>query len=421
MCMEFKESLKRYLDDNFIDDLLNSMNKERTNCLILNEYKMLSEDFIKLFPLVKQHEIIKNAFYYDPKIYDFGKSFYFDNGLFYIMDPASMLVSHYLPFNYYDNVLDLCAAPGGKTISSSYKDNTINIIANDINYKRALTLSSNIEKCGLSNVIVTSNNIDVFVKKYKNAFDKIILDAPCSGSAMFRKSDEMEEDWTYQKVLKCVEIQKELLQKASLLLKEGGIISYSTCSFSYEEDEEIILDFLKNNPNFHTIKIEENPKFYRSKDLPDAIHLFPNLYEGEGQFICLLQKDGVLKPNKRESFKDRYGYGFINYDKNNDFLYGYNNQLDLSYLTVLRKGVHLFTIKGSDFIPSFHLAHYSKCVDTIELNDDELKLYLHGDSFQKDLDLLNGFYIVSYNKVNLGYVHYINKTLKNLYPKGLRH
>lgn len=417
--MTFKEHLLRYLEPEFIEELLNSMTENRTNFLVLNTNKMSKDEFKNLFPNIIESTYINNGFYYDKNEYDLGKSFYFDNGLFYILDSASSLVSELLPIEDNDFILDMCAAPGGKTITTSFKNRSVQVLANDINYPRALTLSSNIEKIGLKNVIVTSNTINILNNYYKNTFDKIILDAPCSGSAMFRKSIEMENDWTYEKVLRCQAMQKELLEYAANMLKEGGIISYSTCSFSYEENEEVIINFINNHKEFELINIKEDKAFYRSKQLKEAIHLFPNLYKGEGQFIALLHKLGTLKKKKSPEKYNKYGTKYL--EKNKNSLYGYDNDLNTNKLNVLRKGVEIATYKGNNEIPSFNYAHYLDAKDSIKLDYENTLKYLHGEELNIDLKLKNDYYVVSYNNINLGYVHYVNGKLKNLYPKGLRH
>ncbi len=415
--MNFKENLLTYLDEEFVDDLLESMQKERTNCLILNTQKMNDETFLKMFPKVIPHDIIPHAFFYDKNDYDFGKSFYFDNGLYYIMDSASMMVPFLLPVEDNDYVLDMCAAPGGKSIFLSLKNPNINIISNDINYQRSCTLSSNIEKMGLSNEIVSCTTISLLVNYYKSTFDKIVLDAPCSGSAMFRKSEEMKNDWNYNKVLKCQALQKELIEQAAIMLKDGGLLSYSTCSFSYEENEGVILDFLSKHNEFKPIKIMENPSFVRGKNLSESIHLFPNKYKGEGQFICLLKKDGKLVKKDDHIKPNEFKYK----EKIKDDVYLYNNCLKLNHLTILRKGLLKSTFKGKNEIPSFHFAHYLNSKNSIKLTEDEAKKYLHGDEITKITNLSNGYYVVSYQDINLGYVHIVDNKLKNLYPKGLRH
>ena len=416
--MDFKENLLTYLDNNFVDDLLNSMHKERTNCLILNTNKMNDKTFKEKFPKVIPHSIIPHAYFYSKNDYDFGKSFYFDNGLFYIMDSASMMVPFLLPIDDGDNVLDMCAAPGGKSIFLSLKNPNINLISNDISYQRSCTLSSNIEKMGFSNVIITCSTISSLVNHYKTTFDKIILDAPCSGSAMFRKSEDMKNDWNYNKVLRCQSEQKELIAQAASMLKNGGIMAYSTCSFSYEENEQVIIDFLNKHSDFKALNIFENPSFIRGKNLKESIHLFPNKYEGEGQFICLLKKDGILT---KKATNNNNNKEFQFKEKIQDKIYLYNNPLDLTHLTIIRKGLLKSTLKGNNEIPSFHYAHYLDTKNSIKLTDDEAKKYIHGEEIIKITNLENGFYVASYQGINLGYVHIVGDKLKNFYPKGLRH
>src|SRR5574344_867412 len=132
--MNFKENLLEYLDKKFVEELIEAMQKERTNCFFLNTHKLSCEKFENLFPNVRKNTMIQNAYFYNKNDYDFGKSFYFDNGLFYIMDSASMMVPFLLPINDGDYVLDMCAAPGGKSIFLYLKNRNINLISNDVNF-----------------------------------------------------------------------------------------------------------------------------------------------------------------------------------------------------------------------------------------------------------------------------------------------
>lgn len=428
--MDFVSNIKRYLSDEFITSLLEAMDKERTNSLILNVAKISNEKFEKMFPKVKRHPYINNVYYYNKSDYEFGKSFLFDCGAYYIMDASSLLVSKFLQIDEGDNVLDMCAAPGGKTISICLEnlDKHFEVISNDISYKRALELSKNIEHLGFGNVIVTSNDFSKIYKNFKEKFNKIVLDAPCSGSAMFRKNDLAKSDWTIEKVKACASIQLELLNEAIYMLQKGGIISYSTCSFSYEENEEIILETLKNHEDIEIINIEDNKDFYRTNELKEAIHLFPNLYEGEGQFICLLKKKGnssqikEQKANiKSKKILNTYNLNF-KYEKCvENTIYFHNNPQDLSTLTTIRCGLECGSVNKDIFTPSFQLSHYLNNENSIELTEEERKRYLHGEEIKKDLSLQKGYYIVSFDGINLGFVKYNNGTLKNLYPKGLRH
>ncbi len=428
--MDFVSNIKRYLSDEFVNSLLEAMSKDRTNSLILNTKKISSIEFQKKFPNIIPHPFLKNVFYYDKNEYEFGKSYLFTSGAYYIMDASSLLVSKFLPIENGDYVLDMCAAPGGKTISLvlSNPDKKFEVISNDISYIRSLETSKNIEHLGISNVTVTYCAKSNYYSNYKEKFNKIILDAPCSGSAMFRKNELAKSDWSIEKVESCARIQNELLEEAIFMLQKGGVISYSTCSFSFEENEEIILNALKNHPEMKLVKIEENDAFYRTKELPEAIHLFPNLYKGEGQFICLLKKDGnptkikeIKNDIKEKNILKNFNLNFKHEFVFNNLLYFYNNDLDLKPFSVLRRGLECGEFKKNNFIPSFHLSHYLSTNNSIVLDENEAKQYLHGEEIKKNLNIEKGYYVVSFDNINLGFAKYSNGSLKNLFPKGLRH
>lgn len=428
--MNFKESLAKYLDENKINELLNSLNKKRSYCLLINKNKATYETLSKYFKTLRPHPFINNAYYYNGEIDFPGKSFLFDNGAYYIIDASSLLVSYFLNINDNDLILDMCAAPGGKSISVFLKNTTINLISNDLNKQRALLMSQNFERLGIANAIISSSNFNNIYQNYLNTFDKIILDAPCSGSGMFRKNNEMEIDWTYEKALKCSLIQKNLLEIAFQMLKNKGIISYSTCSFNYEENEEVILDFLKKHQDAKVINLPHINGEYRSSYLKEAVHLFPSLYEGEGMFICQIQKNTQeieTFSSKNKVFHNKTNYQKLynlkfNYEEIiNNKVYLYNTALNTKPLYVIKKGLLLGELKGNTLVPSFHLAHYLDSVNSYKLNNEQLKLYLHGDIIKTNQLSKNDYYIVSYDNINLGFVKNINGILKNFYPKGLRH
>ena len=429
--MKFEENLKEYLSDEFIHELVLAQEKERTNSLILNSSKMSTQTFKTAFPNIKEHPFLKNVFYYNKNEYQFGKSYLFDNGVYYLIDASSLLVSYYLPTKNSDLVLDLCSAPGGKTISLLLNnlDKNLNVIANDLSHQRALELSKNIERQGFSNVAVTNNDFSKIYKYYQNKFNAIILDAPCSGSAMFRKNSLAKEDWTINKVLSLQERQKELIKMAHFMLKEDGYLIYSTCSFSKEENEDVVLDALNNFNDLEIINIENKPYYYKSELLPEAIHLFPNLYDGEGQFIALLHKKGassasINKSKNKITHKDllnKFELNFQNEININKEIYLNNFAFDLTKLNLIRPGLHLGSLDKNIFIPSFHLAHYLNSSISIALTEEEFKKYIHGEEIIKNYNIKNDFYVVSYNGINLGFVKYVNERLKNYYPKGLRH
>ena len=237
--MDFLEHLSSWLADKEIEDLNDSLLESKSkHALLLNTNKMDDETFLKMFPNVNPHPIVKHAYIYDKDVYDFGKNIFHELGAYYLQEPSAMSVAYLLGFNKGEKVLDLCAAPGGKTVQASLLlEDTGLIISNDLSRKRAGLILENVERLGLGNVVITNNDFSLISNNYNNSFDKIILDAPCSGSGMFRKNNLVKEDWTYDKVIKFSEIQKSLILSAYSMLKPGGIICYSTCSFSLEEDE----------------------------------------------------------------------------------------------------------------------------------------------------------------------------------------
>lgn len=429
--MDFKTHLNKYLNDLEIDQLLNSLNKERTSSLVLNLNKLNKEFFLKEHLSLKELKDLNNAYSFNKNEFEAGKSYLFDNGAYYIMDSASMMVGELLAPKENDLILDMCAAPGGKTIYTNLNNKNLRIVANDVSHSRCLTMSSNIEKLGFNNVIII--NFDFLKDKniLNNTFDKIILDAPCSGSAMFRKNEEIEKDWSYEKVLYNSKVQKELLDRAFDLLKDGGELIYSTCSFSYEEDEENIFYILNKRNDIELINLPHIEGEYRNKQLKEAIHLFPHLFNGEGQFIAKFKKIGINKQTINQIYKNNlekidkeiindFSLNFNSYKKINDKLYGCSFHFDNKKIPLIRYGVEIAEIKKNYYLPSFNLAHYLTS-STISLNEEEMKKYIKGETILKKINIKNGYYAVSYNSINLGFIKYVDGVLKNLYPKGLRH
>ena len=416
--MDFKTHLKKYLNDTEINSLISSFDEKEKKAILLNLNKMSKDTLLDLFPSLKPHPVVPNGFLFDKDELQLGKKVYHEQGAYYIQEPSAMLVAHLLNANKNDVVLDLCAAPGGKTIQTALKmENQGMIIANDLSKQRAIILQSNIERMGIANTVVTSLDFSKQANKFQNYFDKIILDAPCSGSGMFRKSDEMKKDWTYEKVLKNAAIQKQLILMCYSMLKEGGTMIYSTCSYSYEEDEEVI-EYLLANTNATLLNIPSFNGEYRSKKYPKSVHLFPSYFEGEGHYICLIKKPGILKPNKFEEIiikRNASTKGSVQEVET----YLINHSLPKGFEDIcLRPGLFKETKIGDKLIPSHHYSHALNASNSIELSKDEVVRYLKGESINKKYP--NGYYFVSYLNMNLGVVHIVNNVLKNLYPKGLR-
>lgn len=416
--MNFRDHLAKYLSEQDINLLISSFNDKDKKAIYLNENKMSKEKLLELFPNLKPHPVVPNGFVYDKDEYELGKKVYHELGAYYIQEPSAMLVSHFLNANENDIVLDLCAAPGGKTVQTALKmQNKGMLISNDLSKSRANILLSNIERLGISNTVVTSLDYSKYYTKLTNFFDRIILDAPCSGSGMFRKSDEMKDDWTYEKVLSNAEVQKELIKIAYSMLKEGGTMVYSTCSYSYEEDEEVI-EHLLSSTDAELVSIPSFEGEYRSKKYPETVHLFPHLFLGEGHYIALIKKPGTLRANQFEEIKITRNNITKGGQKTTD---EFVNNYDLpSFLVALalRPGLFKYSILSGKEIPSHHYSHVANADKSISLTKEELIKYLKGETLNKKYP--NGYYFVSYLGMNAGVVHVVNDTLKNLYPKGLR-
>lgn len=416
--MTFEEHLKTYLDDIEINNLIASFSEKEHKGLLLNTNKINDEEFLLLFPNVIKHPVVPHCFLFNKDEYEFGKMPYHDLGLYYIQDPSASLVSYILDPKPGMNILDLCAAPGGKTIEASLLGKGKNVIyANDLSSSRANILLSNIERLGLGNVVVL--NLDFSKEKHlKNTFDAIILDAPCSGSGMFRRSEEMKKDWSYDKVLRCQVIQKELIILAYSMLKPGGKLVYSTCSYSKEEDEDIV-NYLLDNTDAKLLNIENHEGYYRSNILKETVHLFPHRFVGEGHFIALIQKPGEIfyKQNNEEETITRNALS----KSGNKIQYEFSlPQAPIQILTnkAIRPGLLKYEISKDKKQISHHYSHNLSSINSYELNDDEYKKYIHGETINIKED--KKYDIVSYKKHNIGVVSSVNRVLKNYYPKGLR-
>ena len=408
--------------------------------LIVNDLKTKIEFVKSVFNDFLEHPIINNALIYDFSI-KLGKHPLFHAGAFYIQDPSAMLVSHILNIKHDDKVIDLAAAPGGKSFQVATKLNENGLlISNDLSYHRAKTLSSNIEKFGFKNVYVTSNPIESFLNNFKGYFDKVILDAPCSGEGMFRKDELSRNDWSINKVEACARTQKDLIINGYKLLKKGGMMVYSTCTFSTEENEEVI-NYLLANTNAKLIKIFDDPRFARGINLKETIRLFPDQFPGEGHFIALIESNDDF-----ESKIHNFNHAAIS-KKDNDLIYKFieentNLKLDLKRiieinktfyylpkttvntigLNVLRYGWLIGRIEKNIFFPEHSLAMGLMILDiknkiNLDLTTHQLYSYLSGNSLPVTKD---GYYVVCVNNISLGWGKVSNGIFKNHYPKGLR-
>ena len=424
--MDFFEHLKTYLSDEEIAKLEESLSIPSTRAVLLNTRKMDDKKFLSLFPDITPHPIVKHAYIYDKSKYDLGKIVYHDFGCYYIQEPSAMLPAFLLSPNSGETVLDLCAAPGGKSVQASFlMNNKGAIISNDLSRSRCNAILENVERLGIGNIVITNNDFSKIYRNYLSYFDRIILDAPCSGSGMFKKDDKMKDDWSYNKVIKFQKIQKELILMSYQMLKPGGTMVYSTCSFSKEEDEDVIKHLLDNSDAI-LVDIQENPLFYINKKEPYGIHLLPYIFPGDGHYLCLIKKPGVLKVNEDKisrakiNYKNLMGtYAPTHITKYGNFLFGYDKEIKLNGLNIVRQGVKIGEIIN-DFIKyDYHFSHYVEgLTPTISLNNTELDKFFMGYEIEKES--APGYVLIIYDSINVTITKSNGRVLKNSLPKGLR-
>lgn len=439
MNKQFEQRMKILLKDDY-PKFEKALLQEPVKSFYLNPLKKdvinhLNKKFITI------HPYIKDAYFYDYHDYPLGKHPYFNCGLYYIQEPSAMAVANCIDFNEDDYVLDLCAAPGGKTCFVASKlSNHGMMIANDINRLRAGILSENIERFGITNTIVTNCKPDRLEKYFNNFFDKIILDAPCSGEGMFRKLDQAIETWSIDKVNECAYIQKELINNAYKMLKDEGILIYSTCTYSLEENENQV-DYMINELNMELLEIKKQPGMTPGYQNDKVVRMYPHINKGEGQFIALLKKHDQTTINKVKLLKSnitKEQFNLVNkfYLDNlkvkvPPLLYNSNNHIyailphfpDLKGIKVLRTGLYLGECKKGRFEPSHSLALTLTKKDVkryydFKADDIEIIKYLHGETLPGTNQ--KGYGLILVDGYPLSFYKESNNQVKNLYPKGLR-
>ena len=333
-----------------------------------------------------------------------------------------------------DYVLDLCAAPGGKaTQGAEYLKGSGLLVANEIVPDRAKILSENIERMGIKNALVISESPEKLEKRFPEFFDKIILDAPCSGEGMFRKEPRAIPDWSKEHSLSCSVRQKHIVDSALKMLSPGGKLVYSTCTFSRCENEEVA-EYILKNPEMELLEITL-PLSDGFDEMRYTKRVFPHKQKGEGHFVALFQKKGESSPSEKpmkqekfpkefEEFKSKY----LNVDFKglpvmfSDNLYLLPCDIDINKLKVLRCGLHLGEIRKGRFIPSHALALALKngeFKNTFNLSSDseEIKKYLHGETLPCQMD---GWVQVTVDGFPIGLGKASGGILKNHFPKHLR-
>lgn len=431
---------------------LDSYKEQRTAGIRVNTLKLSAESWESICPFpIKKIPFTKYGYYYDYQSVEPGKHPYHAAGLYYVQEPSAMSVAPLLDIKPGEKVLDLCAAPGGKStqIGASLNNQGL-LISNEIHPKRAKALAENIERFGLTNAIVTNETPEKLANHFPSYFDKILLDAPCSGEGMFRKDEEARNYWSEEHVKFCSRRQLEILDNAYRMLKGGGILVYSTCTFSPEENEQVIEQFLRTYPDMQLMNIEKHdgieggrPEWtrYGLQDVKKCARLWPHKLQGEGHFAAKLIKTSAQEENSIMEIKTKKNQNLKDFTKfEMEYLQNISwNKLhvfgsvvhslpkecpDLSGLKVLRAGLHIGELKKNRFEPNHALAlalKSSQFRQTINLTekDGEWKRFLKGETL-KGTGQYKGWVLIMINGFPLGWGKESNGMVKNLYPKGLR-
>ena len=455
--IEFEKKMKAFLGDEW-DDFLYSYDNNRFQALRFNTLKVQSHEEIMRILMVleissdKRVSWANEAYYFDENVRP-GKHPYHEMGLYYIQEPSAMSAAALLAPKPGMRVLDLCAAPGGKSTQlATYLGDSGLLVSNEINTQRSRILSQNIERMGIKNAIVTNEDSFVLASHFPGFFNAIQVDAPCSGEGMFRKLPEAIEQWSPENVAICAARQKEILDNAAVMLKPGGVIVYSTCTFSKEENEDVIECFLERHPDF---TLEEMERFW------------PHKVDGEGHFVAKLVRRGCVdtdlkadrKTKKNKNSKNRKNETkpaltkenmkllseFLDETISEDMAAWIKNsrlvmfgeqlyrlpdmEVDIKGLKVQRAGLHIGEFKKQRFEPSHSLAlalKISEAKNVVKLtwDDPQTTGFFNGQSVmlsdEQTAECKKGWALVCVDGYQAGWGKVNGTQVKNHYPKGLR-
>lgn len=455
---EYQAFLESFSKEKYAALRLNSLKKgvggESADRLLVPEAHGSTPSFLHLTPV----SWAKNGYYYEKEDRP-GKHPYHEAGVYYIQEPSAMAPVTLLDVWPGEQVLDLCAAPGGKStqIAAAMEGKGL-LVSNEIHPARAKILSENIERMGIRNACVTNETPRHLAEVFPEYFDRILVDAPCSGEGMFRKNEAACEEWSPENVDLCADRQEEILDCAADMLRPGGRLVYSTCTFAPAENEGSVSRFLRRHPDFSLMEIPQKEQLFGSDvrsvctgtedaalGIEKTLRLWPHRIHGEGHFAAVLVREGSLPAayravaptgmqkgiTEKESEEYRtFEKEFMQMKSEGTFLkFGDNLYLlpeqmpNLKGLKVLRPGLHLGTLKKNRFEPSHALALTLSMKDAVHVwnlssYDSDVSLYLSGRTFPADGE--KGWYLICVDGFSLGWGKLVGGVMKNHYPKGLR-
>lgn len=453
--VSFTEKMKNILQNEY-EDFLKGYDRTRHYGLRVNRTKLTTEQFQRMCTYdLKPVPWIDNAFEYEDSVSPAKHPYYFA-GLYYLQEPSAMTPANLLPITPGERVLDLCAAPGGKATELGAKLNHQGLlVANDISNSRAKALLKNIELFGIPNILVTSEPPERLAERFPAFFDKILIDAPCSGEGMFRKNPGMMKDWETYGPKHYSELQRSIVPHALRMLKPGGMLLYSTCTFSPEENEGTVRFMLGLDSDLEVVDIPNRYEGFApgrpeliengTEDLKKCVRIWPHKMNGEGHFIALLRKNAKEEPSVKkdkprrekplpplleEFLKDcTYPVKGGDLEIQEDRVYLMPEGIKgLKGLRFLRSGLLLGTLTKDRFEPSQAFAmvlkkeQYRAVIDLSSL-DHRVIRYLKGETIEVDdlpLKRPKGWQLVCVDGYPLGWGKLVNGSLRNKYLPGWR-
>lgn len=442
----FSERMKKLLGDDF-SHYVKALDESTIRALRVNTDKISVEKFLEICDFeVEPVPYVENGFYFScDKI---GNHPFHHAGMIYVQEPAAMMPAESIDIRPDWKILDMCAAPGGKSsqLKNKLGENGI-LVSNEIIPSRCKILTGNIERLGLKNTVTTCMDTARLAKCFPDTFDLIMVDAPCSGEGMFRKEENAISEWSEENVRKCAVRQREILENATKCLKSGGYIIYATCTFSLEENEKIIDAFLAEHPEFELLPVKEVVRqatsdgiFFdgcKCENISDTRRFYPHKNKGEGQFAALLHNTLSPSPTKKKDTPSRektdpvvtafLSETLTDFDKDKLLMYNGNpvyftRDFPISKGTAFSCGVTVGEIRKNYIQPhhQFFMAMgncFKRKID-LPFDSEQVRKYLKGEEFETDCE--NGWAVVTVCGCTLGGAKVVNGRAKNHYPKGLR-
>lgn len=450
----FLSRMKEMLQEEY-PAFLKSYEAPRKFGLRVNTNKISVEKFLEISPFsLTPIPWVSGGFFYREDERP-SRHPYYAAGLYYLQEPSAMTPADRLEILPGEYVLDLCAAPGGKATALGAKlQGKGFLVANDISNSRAKALLRNLELFGIRNSMVTNETPGRLAGYFPEFFDKILVDAPCSGEGMFRKDPNVAKTWDETRPEYFGKIQKDIIANAISMLKPGGKLLYSTCTFSSVENEGLISFVLENFPQMRLLDIAPYDGFAsgnpalgnHNEQLKKCVRIFPHRMEGEGHFLALMEKQGNLSPSQElpktkldktsqkllENFFQNvltsYDFQHIEVRGSNVYYLSDKDTSNLKGIKFLRNGLFLGELKKNRFEPSQPFAMALSSEDyahtlNLSASDERISRYLKGETLlltEEEIPKKNGWQLVCTDGFPLGWGKAVGNTLKNKYPSGWR-